>query len=208
MYVTVPQVTGSVGDQAYFWTGVGGDYRVTTGNVVVQDGVITDIRSSGQFNESFVDVEPNNSSHGAYNLPLCRLRTGDQLYSYEESNEYNDGYDYFYMQNTTANCSNSCYVHTNNSQIRDTCGFTGGPSFNSDSATGEAIAEKPQSYRLAHWNPNNNSTVTIGPCQVNYQDLGTYPYFSSYIEINNNDVADLGGLVNNTTFDVYWWRPT
>jgi hypothetical protein len=202
-YVYVPHVTGSVNDTAAFWTGVGGEPKVAGAVVLVQDGIATTVTSNGQYNESWVDVEPNNN--GAYNLPLCRLRTGDEVYLYEESNSANDGYDYFYILNVTANCNHSCYVHTNNQQIQDTCGFSGGPSFNSDSATGEAIAEKQDGVNLADWNSNN--TVTIGPCRVNGQYLGTFPYFSRYIWDGTYDVADLGGLMSNTIFDVYWWRP-
>lgn len=207
--VTVPAISSSPsGAIAAYWDGVGGNGYVTGSTTLVQAGVYTQVSGSGQSNVSWVEVANNVPF---YNLPLCRLHTGDTIESYVESNLNNDGYDYFFLDNYSASCYNSCYVHTNNNGIRDTCGFSGGASFNSDSATGECIVERQGGQTgppLAHFNPSASSTVQMQGCYINGSGIGNQSH--NYLVIENSAsqlMAGCGGInTSNNTFPVIWYR--
>jgi hypothetical protein len=155
MTLQVATIRGNVGDGALAWTGLGGDNAITSGGaVLVQAGVLArvDYNVGGvvsQFNESWIEVYPQVHIK---DLPLCRLANGDSLNIYVTSNRANDGYDYFRITNTSANCYHSCKVHTTNPNITDTCGFSGGSSYDSDGATGECIVERYGNAPVAQWN--------------------------------------------------------
>ncbi len=144
-----------------------------------------------------------------YNLPLCRLSVGDSVDVFLTSNLENDGYDYFAMTNYTANCYNSCYVHTNNNSIHDTCGFSGGASFNSDSPTGECIAERVGGARIAQWNPPGHKWRQHF-CMMNATKIGALTHLYYYIVNSSGQTLVYPGPIDNThgSFDQVWVRPS
>lgn len=125
------------------------------------------------------------------------------------SNLENDGYDYFAMTNYTANCYNSCYVHTNNNSIHDTCGFSGGASFNSDSPTGECIAERVGGARIAQWNPPGHKWRQHF-CMMNATKIGALTHLYYYIVNSSGQTLVYPGPIDNThgSFDQVWVRPS
>jgi hypothetical protein len=200
----VPHVTGTTGASASAWAGVGGDGGHTKQGslVLVQAGVqVSVLLGGGQFNKSWVEVYPQ---VGPHDLPLCRLNTGDEVYVYVESNLGNDGYDYFYMDNITANCYHSCTVHTNNNSVPDTCGFTGGPGYNSDSGTGECILERNGRYPVAQWDGNHWRQYV---CAMNSSPINhlTHDYYSLVNTFSLKKVLVYpGSLDANGDFDHIW----
>jgi hypothetical protein len=125
----VPSISGSVGDHVSMWAGVGGDPAYDGGSGgLIQAGVDSSITSSGVYNESWWEMLTPGYSNSEQNLPLCRLRTGDEVYVYVESNYNGSGYNYFYIENDSAACYNSYYDYSGDF---------------SDSATGECILERP-----------------------------------------------------------------
>lgn len=207
--MAVPTISKSPSNaKVAYWAGVGGDGFITSNAVLVQAGVISWVSGNTQVNESVVEVA-NNVDY--YNLPLCRLAAGDKIEAYVESNIGNDGYDWFWMINQSANyCYNSCYVHTDNTSIQDTCGFSGGSSFNSDSTSGECIVERvggQSGYPLAEFNPSNN-VVQMQNCLVNQTGVGAQTH--NYMVIENNSSQQLAGpgsiASDKSSFPVVWHR--
>lgn len=162
------------------WTGVGGDTNYGGSSVVLpQAGV--DANASGtdgcgepQYNESWWEVFGPNDP-GPTNLPLRRLCRQDRIYVYISSNLQNDGYDYFYISNTTISNYNSYTTH-------DSSKF-------SDSATGECVQERLGGLPIAQPNPNAGSasnTIGINACEIldrnNYQQsVGNWPHIAYQI---------------------------
>jgi hypothetical protein len=199
--IQVPSITGTVDDIASAWTGVGGDSQITSPNVLVQAGVYVQKKSSGQRNVSWVEVYPQVA---AYNLPLCRLDVGDTVDVYVTSNLNNDGYDYFELTNTTASCYNSCTVHTNNTGIHDTCGFSGGSGYNSDSATGECIVERVDGLPIAQWNPPGHEWRQHY-CDINGTEIGalTHRYYT-IVDSTGDTLVYPGSLNSYGSFNQVW----
>jgi hypothetical protein len=207
----VPTISTSVSNaRSVYWTGVGGNGFVTSGGtVLVQAGVRSSVVNGRQFNLSWVEVWPNVQ---AYDLPLCRLNNGDSVYIYVESNLANSGYDYYFMENLSANgCYNSCTVHTNNTSVNDNCGFTGGSSFNSDSATGECIVERvngQNGYPIAQFNPPGN-TIQMQSCTVNSTSINDQSH--NWLICENGSaqlMLGVGSINSSGTFPVTWYRGT
>jgi hypothetical protein len=120
------------------------------------------------------------------------------------------GYDYFYLDNLTANCSNSCFVKTTNPNVTTTCyGLGSGSEYNSDSANGEMITEKPSNASgLSDWNPTGNA-LGFTDCELNELVLNTFVYINDWIEDSNGyDLADSGAISGGNAFTVYWHRYT
>ncbi len=205
----VPSVPSSPSNAvASYWVGVGGNGFVTGSLVLVQAGV--DTYANGT-RESWVEVYPN--SGGSRNLPLCRLNVNDDIVITVDSNYGNNGYDFFSINNVSASCFNSCTVHTNNTSIHDTCGFTGGSSFNSDSATGECIVERLGSNPLAEFTQTGqiSGEVKLVNCHVNTLAIGSQTH--NFLEIvNSSDTENLAipniSLPNNTDVVVFWYHGT
>lgn len=169
------------------WTGVGGDPTYAGSNAVLpQAGV--DAHASGtdgcgepQYNESWWEVAGPNDP-GATNLPLSRLCRQDRIYVYISSNLRNDGYDYFYISNTTISNYNS-YTTYNSSKF-------------SDSATGECVEERLGSLPVARPNPyagSASNTIEIDGCEIldrnNYeQSVGNWPHIAYQIVNNSGKV--------------------
>lgn len=195
---TVPNISSSpLGDDVFIWAGVGGNQKVTSPVTLVQAGVLAEDDIGGQYNESFWEVVPG---YTIQNLPLCRLSSGDTIYVYVSSNPDNNGQDYFYMQNESANCYNSYSL--------------GGSKNFSDSATGECIVERDeQGNDLA-----NFGTLTFGHsdgCEMFdnstqvLNGIGNFPhnYFQIYSDPSNLNtlMASVGSIYNNGyDFNVYW----
>lgn len=224
---TINHLRSNAKDWASYWVGVGGDSNVTGGlfppppgdTVVVQDGISTGVTcfktvNCQQITTSWVEVAP---WRVLYYLPLCRLWPGDLVRGYVESNVGNDGYDYFFMENITATnahekgCWNSCTVHTNNRSIHDTCGFSGGPNYNSDSATGECIVERAggqDGLPVARFNPSIN-TVLMQDCTVNGRGIGKQSHKYLIIEdAASHLLVGCGPINSQNTFPIYWYRST
>jgi hypothetical protein len=205
----VPTVPSSPSNSvASYWAGVGGNTYVTSNAVLVQAGVDTWYNG---YRESWVEVEPNLGR--SYNLPLCRLNASDDVVITVNSNYGNNGYDFFSINNVTANCYNSCTVHTDNTSIHDTCGFTGGSSFNSDSATGEIIVERLNPNPLAEFSQPGqiSGEVKLRNCHVNTFTIGSQTHNFSEI-VNSSDTEALAipniSIPNNTDVIVYWYHGT
>jgi hypothetical protein len=195
---TVPNISSSqTGSEVYIWAGIGGNNKVTSPAVLVQAGVFAEEDIGGQYNESFWEVVPG---YSIQDLPLCSLSHGNTIYVYVSSNPNNNGQDYFYMQNETANCYNS-YSLTNSVDF-------------SDSATGECIVERDEyGASLA-----NFGTLTFGysyGCEMydnNTQVLngiGNFPHNYLQIYSNPSDLSTLLAGVNHIynygyDYSVYW----
>lgn len=129
VYFDVPSISGSVGDHVSMWAGVGGDTAYSGSSyALIQAGVDSSITSSGVYNESWWEIVASNYNTPEENLPLSRLRAGDEVYAYVESNYNSSGYNYFYIENDSAASYNSHYDYSGHF---------------SDSATGECILERP-----------------------------------------------------------------
>jgi hypothetical protein len=129
VYFDVPSISGSVGDHVSMWAGVGGDPAYAgSSQGLIQAGVDSSKTSSGVYNESWWEIVSSNYSLPEQNLPLSRLRAGDEVYVYVESNYNSSIYNYFYIENDSAGSYNSYYDYSGHF---------------SDSATGECILERP-----------------------------------------------------------------
>jgi len=171
------------------WTGVGGDGNYGGSSPVLpQAGV--DANASGrdgcgepQYNYSWWEVAGPNDP-GPVNLPLKRLCRQDRIYVYISSNLQNDGYDYFYISNTTISNYNS-YTTYDSSKF-------------SDSATGECVVERlgGGTLPIAQPNPHAGSasnTIEIDACEIldrnNYQQsVGNWPHIAYQIVNSSNRV--------------------
>lgn len=212
------------------WAGVGGDLDVTGGcpAMLVQAGVVVN-NTTNPLRESVWEVIGYDSNcyeigYGYQNLPLCRLNSYDYITVHVESNLNNDGYDYFYIGNSTGACYNSCYLRTTNFNITNTCPLDGGgtsggsANFNSDSATGECILERinPPTWPLARFEGVNEAadTVRLYNCQTNSVAIGsqTHHYDQIYQPGSGGTLgalmASCGPIVNNTDFTVTWHLST
>lgn len=209
---TVPTIdTSNWSNDAGFWAGVGGDAYVPAnsgqGYVLVQAGVDTKVSYGNQYNVSFIEVEPDFG--GEWDLPLCRLNAGDTVLAYVSSNYNDDGYDYFYLGNESANCYNSCYISTGSTTVATTC--VGGqqirPYDNSDSATAECIAERVTGAfgslkPLAAWNAPGH-VINLNTCYANYNGIFDDPYQIDQIYNGCGSQTNEGNFTS-TSFDVTW----
>lgn len=190
VYFYVPSISGQAGDHVSMWAGVGGDDAYDGGSGgLIQAGVDSSITSSGGvYNESWWEILINGGySSGEQNLPLCRLRAGDEVYAYVESNYNSSGYNYFYIENDSAACYNSYYDYR-------------GGDF-SDSGTGECILERPnfngftplanfgETYLYNCMEGSNstysgilnwsNNTINMWSNATNHTLVNSYPYSNS-----------------------------
>ena len=126
------------------------------------------------------------------NLPLCRLNTSDEVYAYITSNQNNDGNNYFYLNNNSANCFNT---HTDLSVF-------------SDSASGECIVERPGQMLNTYFGLADFHIVGFRGCYVDYTPINSLPHFYHNmvnLSNNNNLLASVGPVANNNTdYSVYW----
>lgn len=186
------------------WAGLGGDADFTSPTVLVQAGVDSSVTcGSCQYNESWWEVWPYNEEQ---NLPLSRLNSGDDIYITVTSNNSNDGQDYFYIENITANSYSSKTV-----TIR---------SYISDGATGECVLERPgifgtnQYYALAQFNPQQSNTENISNCAVTGVKGGivgignqNHDYYTMTSDGTSGGriLAKLGSITNyGYNFPTYW----
>lgn len=200
---TVPSINGAFSpsnSDVSTWVGVGGDSDFTSPIVLVQAGVDVYKACSvcPQYNESFYEVWPNQPTE--QNLPLCRLNTGDQVYAFIDSNDNNNGKDYFYISNVSANCYNSYTIRNS--------------SYFSDSATGECIVERPTNtstggyYQLGDFGTIHLTGCTIDTnTQVN--GVGNYPhvyYTMTSDGTSKGNVLAYPGSITGGGYDfpVYW----
>jgi hypothetical protein len=203
---TVPGIPTSPSN-AYVlvWAGVGGSDFVTKNSVLVQAGIFATPNGNSIYYESFYEVDPGTGA--AVNLPLCSLHANNLIYVYVASNPNNDGQDYFYIQNETANCYNDA-SSTNTSYF-------------SDSATGECIVEREDNGGI-YFPLANFGTLTFGEsdgCEV-YDNstqvlngIGNFPhnYYQIYNDPSNPNqntiMASVGGIYNNGyDYSVKWVR--
>lgn len=212
MIVRVPSInTSDSSAEVAFWAGVGGEGHVTNGLVLVQSAIVVSVVNGRENVETDIEVANNVRP---YTLPLCRsVAVNDTVYLYAESNVNNDGYDYFFIRDNNLNCSNSCYVGTNNSNPpQPHCPFTGGPSFNSDSATGECIAERVNGTEfgtgspVAEFNaPGHQDQITS--CDVNNTEIGSQSHFYEVV-VNGVGGGQLligvGAITNFHDFNFEW----
>jgi hypothetical protein len=199
---SVPNIltTSPIGSHVSMWAGVGGDSLTTSPTVLVQAGVDSSKTCGAcQFNESWWEVWPYLPEE---NLPLSRLNVGDQIHALITSNDNNDGQDYFYIENYSANSYNS---HTETKS-----------SYFSDSATGECIVERvgqfgtSNLYPLAQFNPPGN-TEQLSSCAIGVQNGGingveNWHHHYGYIVNSSNKVLASPGPITNYGYDfpVYW----
>jgi len=202
---SVPNIPESPSNaEVLIWAGIGGNDYVTPSSVLVQAGVFETPQGNGIYHESFWEVDPGTS--GIQNLPLCSLTAGNVVYVYVSSNPDNNGQDYFYMQNETANCYNSY--------------STGNKSYISDSATGECIVEREiniEAYPLADFGTatfdhSDGCEMFDNSTQV-LNGIGNFPH--NYLQIyndpsnpNSNTIMASVGSIYNYGYDysVYWKR--
>ncbi len=190
----IPSISGSTGSHVSFWAGVGGDSTWGgSSTVLVQAGVDITKTSSGQSNESWWEVWPDNLEQ---NLPLSRLNTGDEVYAYISSNDSNDGYDYFLLENETVGSYNS-YTSYNSSYF-------------SDSATGECIGERP-TINGSYSSLANFGTEQLYGCYIETSSTGqgidSWPHDYYIMEDSSgNYLATVGSISNTTDYPLYWQR--
>ncbi len=213
--------------QVGFWVGVGGDSGVTKPNVLVQVGVrMYPLYYNGkwiQYAESFWEIVNSNSQSPPLtilpqNLPLCHLHPGDYVYITVESNVNNDGWDYFYINNASAGCSNYCQLDTtgHRGNMGDCGNIKGITSYNSDSASAECVGEQVyDSYfnpiDLAEWNPNGGvngkHNLEFDSCEANNQYITpSSPHaYSNIVDLNNNhQLTNIGPLDLYGDFTITW----
>jgi Peptidase A4 family len=200
---TIP--TSPSNGQVLIWAGVGGEGNVTYPNVLVQAGVNIYMQNGTQHNQTFWEVYPY---FGTRNLSVAGLATGHLLFANVTSNQNNDGEDYFFIKDESNGNIASCYLSTGGPY--NSCGPFGNRDYNSDSATGECIAERePSVYPpLAEWNPSNN-TLAVSNCQVN--NLGINNSGTFFEEIGDDAgylLAWPNDLGTNGTFTLTWNRGT
>ncbi|HLI71085.1 MAG TPA: G1 family glutamic endopeptidase [Ktedonobacteraceae bacterium] len=193
----VPRIPG-IGTNQYvsIWSGVGGDSDFTTPNVLVQAGVQVQRAGSpfgGQYNTSWWEVYPYNAEQ---DLPLSRLDAGDEIFISVSSNFGGDGYDYFYIQNVTANSYNTHYDY-NHSHF-------------SDSAVGECIVERPTIGKslpsLANFGTQHLSQCDIGS-DSQFKGIKSWPHdYAVMIDDSGNTLATVGAISGTDVFSVYWKR--
>ncbi|MHB8596883.1 MAG: hypothetical protein ACYDER_08735 [Ktedonobacteraceae bacterium] len=214
MFVGVPNVNLSIPNaEVAFWAGVGGDAYITGNPVLVQSAIVVSVVSGQRYVETDIEVAPNVDP---YNLPLCKgLSVNDSIYLYAESNLNNSGYDYFYIKDENDGCSNSCYVGTNNNNPpRPHCPFNGGPSFNSDAASGECIAERVGGTEygtgepVIEFNPPGHQEQ-ITHCNVNYTGIGAQAH--NYMVLVNGVgggqlLIGVGPILNNNQDFSFEWH--
>lgn len=200
--VTVPNINGALSNSnsdGSYWVGVGGDSYITSPAEVVQAGVDTYKACSAcpQYNTSWWEVYPNIKPE--QDLPLCRLNTGDQVYSFIDSNDNNNGKDYFYISNVSANCYNS---HTETNQ-----------SYFSDSATGECIAERTGNNSGGYYSLPDFGTEQFSGCTIDtntrVDGVGNYTHIYHYMTSDGTSsgrVLAYPGPITNSGYDfpVYW----
>jgi hypothetical protein len=215
MNVSVPTIsTSDPNAEVAFWTGVGGDGWITSSTVLVQSAIVISVVNGKEYVETDIEVANNVK---AYQLPLCQTpQVNDRIYLYANSNVNNDGYDYFYIRDDNGNngngCSNSCYLGTNNSNPPTPhCPFNGGPSYNSDSASGECIAERVGGnelgfggYDVAEFNPPGHQEQVTN-CDINNVAIGSQAH--NYMVLENGGaqlLIDVGPISNGTDFPFRW----
>lgn len=181
-------IGASADDDASFWAGVGGDNGVTHPAVVVQAGVDTQWTGFSQYNESWWEVAPNIPSE--QNLPLCNLDTGSKVYIEVTSNENNEGYNFFFIENESHSCYNS---HTDRTAF-------------SDSATGECIAERPLQNGNFYYGLIDFNSIRFTICLINARGINLYPHlYHNMVSLQTGDtLATVGPIANNTDYTVYW----
>jgi hypothetical protein len=213
----VPNINFAISSaQVGIWFGLGGDPDVTGSSVLVQAGVWISQRNGVQYNESFWEVAPGFKY--AQNLPLCRLRAGDLIDVAVQSNLYNDGYDYFYMANVTAGCSNACQLDTTGSRpsYGSCAGVTGSKAYNSDGATGECAIEQLRNLStgslipLAEWGgtgPGESwSNMMLRGCVVNGTAIGSQSHLYEEIQGSSGSIISWPNSIDSTgqNFNVHW----
>ena len=132
-------------------------------------------------------------------LPLCRLNTGDKVYAFIDSNDNNNGKDYFYLDNVSANCYNS-HTETNHSYF-------------SDSATGECIAERTGNNSGGYYYLPDFNTEQFSGCTIDTNtDVEPIGYWTHVYHTMTSDGTSSGtvlaypGALTNGGYDfpVYW----
>lgn len=214
MFVSVPNVNLSDPNaEVAFWAGVGGDAWITGNPVLVQSAIVVSVVSGQRYVETDIEVAPNVYP---YNLPLCKgLSVNDSIYLYAESNLNNSGYDYFYIKDEADGCSNSCYVGTNNNNPPGPhCPFKGGPSFNTDGASGECIAERVGGTEygmgepVIEFNPPGHQEQ-ITHCNINSVGIGAQAH--NYMVLVNGVgggqlLIGVGPILNNHEDFSFEWH--
>ncbi len=192
------------------WTGLGGLSSVAgTSQGLVQAGADRLAFGNTPYLSWIEALNSDGHDTGTINLPLCGLTAGDHVEVYVESNLNGSGYDYFLINNYTENCSNSCFLHTNNANIHDTCGASGGTFYNSDSATGECIVERislgNSLLDMGEFNPPGHR-LTVWNCAVNGTNMGQQSYQTIIIvNASGKHLVDAGNLSpSGDSFTFYW----
>lgn len=189
----VPTVTNiHANHYVVVWAGVGGDATVTSPTELVQAGVLVQQNSSGgQSNIAFWQVPPAYSSIQDFNL--SRVNAGDSIVVYVSSNLNNDGYDYFFVQDTSGNANDygSKTLYTDFS----------------DSATGECVVERPTISgdipNLADFGTEQLSSCDIGSDSSD-KGIGSWPHFYIRMEYQGATLATVGSISNTDTFTITW----
>jgi hypothetical protein len=166
----------------------------------VQAGVDSAPSGGGnQSNRAFWEVFPG--TNGEQQWSYASILAGDHIHVYISSNNGNDGYDYFLVQDLTRNHYND---NTNYSS-----------SYFSDSATGECILERPINGSTG--NPYllpNFGTEHLSACDISgpgaYQGVGLWPHKYYSMTSDGTSSGKLLAYPDNTTsnngldFSVYW----
>jgi len=142
----VPTIsTANASAHTAIWSGVGGDsLYVTQPAVLVQDGIDMSVDNGQQVNTAWWDVDPG--FDGQFITLAGGIHVGDTIDATTTSNYQNDGYDYFSIYNMSTYNYFSCELNTTGGTNFNDClpaGQKGNTAWNSDSASGECIVERP-----------------------------------------------------------------
>jgi hypothetical protein len=99
-------------------------------------------------------------------------------------------------------------VHTTNPNIVDTCGFAGGSSYNSDSASGECIVEKAWNTPVADWNVSGHAWrqqfCTMNGTEIRALDHDYLTFVSCLACTTRHRLVYLGSISAYGSFDQNW----
>lgn len=187
----VPTVSSPHSSNAAFWAGVGGAVSSPFG--LVQAGVTVSVSSSGaQTNQAWWEIvgTPANPLPQYFSFAV---HTGDTIMAYVDSNLDNDGYNTFFVDDETTGGYGSP---------------TNPPTYFSDSATGECIAEKHTSPPLSDFGTVDLDSCILGTSSTATQGIGDWPHFYYACTSNGTSTGtkliSVGSITNSEDYAVIW----
>jgi hypothetical protein len=201
--------------QVAIWAGLGGDGNITTPAVLVQDGVDSWVSNGTQYNFAWWEVVPGFDAQ----IVNLTVNTGNSIDAYTSSNFNNDGYDLFSIYNDATDTYYACSLNTTGGTNNNDCllsGQHGNTQWNSDSASGECIVERPSvngnPVPLAQFHDAGQPTNTllIGDCWIGEQAIGQKNHHDDkMVDSNGQVIAACGAIFNNgLSFPVTWYHET